>query len=178
MSIVGSSVNLKQAEEAWLTTQVISPSKYDAFITMLTVFARHLEACSLSLIEDSPTSTSASPAIKRAQRFIVDHLADDISLGDVAREVNLSAPYFCKHFRESAGISFVEYLTRVRAERARELLMNPELRISEAAYLAGFQSVSQFNRVFRRIVGESPSNWRRKQRARAAIPGIDAQQAH
>jgi AraC-like DNA-binding protein len=51
-------------------------------------------------------------------------------------------------------------VARARIERTKQLLLNPHMRISEAAYEAGFQSLSQFNRVFRRIAGESPTRYR------------------
>ena len=57
-------------------------------------------------------------------------------------------------------MTFTDYLARVRVEKVRNLLLNPHKRISEAAYEAGFQSLSQFNRVFRRVAGEAPTAYR------------------
>jgi len=74
--------------------------------------------------------------------------------------VNMSAFYFCKTFKKATGMTFTDYLARVRVEKVKNLLLNPNKRVSEAAYEAGFQSLSQFNRVFRRIGGESPSTYR------------------
>lgn len=78
----------------------------------------------------------------------------------MARAVNMSAFYFCKSFRKATGMTFTDYLARVRVEKVRNLLLNPHKRISEAAYEAGFQSLSQFNRVFRRVAGEAPTAYR------------------
>ena len=50
----------------------------------------------------------------------------------------------------------------MRIEKARNLLLNPNLRISEVAFAAGFQSLTHFNRIFRRIAGESPTQYRKK----------------
>ena len=102
------------------------------------------------------------PAITRAKQFIKEHQADEISLGDVAKAVNTSTFYFCKMFKKATGLNFTDYLSRVRVEKARNLLLNPNLRISEIAFAAGFQSLSHFNRVFRRIAGESPTRYREK----------------
>jgi len=74
----------------------------------------------------------------------------------------MSAFYFCKIFKKATGLTFTDYLARVRVEKVKNLLLNPHRRVSEAAYEAGFQSLSQFNRVFRRIAGESPSIYREK----------------
>ncbi len=72
----------------------------------------------------------------------------------------MSAFYFCKMFKKATGLTFTDYLARVRIEKVKNLLLNPNKRISEAAYEVGFQSLSQFNRVFRRIAGESPTTYR------------------
>ena len=74
----------------------------------------------------------------------------------------MSAFYFCKTFKKATGMTFTDYLARVRIEKVKNLLLNPHKRVSEAAYEAGFQSLSQFNRVFRRIAGESPTVYRER----------------
>jgi AraC-like DNA-binding protein len=102
------------------------------------------------------------PAVARARVYIADRYADELSLGEVAQSVNMSAFYFCKTFKKATGMTFTEYLARVRVEKVRNLLLNPHKRVSEAAYEAGFQSLSQFNRVFRRIAGESPTTYRER----------------
>jgi AraC-like DNA-binding protein len=63
-------------------------------------------------------------------------------------------------FKKFTGVNFTEYLSRVRIENARNLLLNPNLRISEIAYAAGFQSLTHFNRVFKKIMGQSPTEFR------------------
>jgi AraC-like DNA-binding protein len=59
-------------------------------------------------------------------------------------------------------MTFTEYLARLRVEKVKQLLINPNKRVSEAAFEAGFQSLSQFNRVFLRVAGESPSFYRER----------------
>jgi AraC-like DNA-binding protein len=65
-------------------------------------------------------------------------------------------------FKKVTGINFTDYLSRVRVEKAKNLLLNPNLRISEIAFEVGFQSLTHFNRVFKNIVGQSPSEYREK----------------
>lgn len=155
----GAKVDLKRAEEAWLAGRVLSPEMYEAFVRLLAVFAKHLEACG-DWLGRKPAEDDASPLIEKAKTFILAHSSDDLHLGQVARVVNLSAQYFCRRFKEATGLSFTEFVTRTRVERARQLLSDPSTRVSEVAFAAGFQSVSQFNRVFRRQVGLSPSEFR------------------
>ena len=100
--------------------------------------------------------------ITKAKNFIKEHQGEPLSLAKVAKAVNTSTYYFCKIFKKYSGLNFVEYLSRVRIERAKEMLMNPNLRISEIAFEVGFQSLTHFNRVFKKIGGESPSEFRAK----------------
>ncbi|PYL34885.1 MAG: hypothetical protein DMF38_06875 [Verrucomicrobia bacterium] len=63
-------------------------------------------------------------------------------------------------FKKATGISFIDYLSRARVEKSQTLLLNPNSRISEAAFASGFHSMTNFNRAFRRIVGRSPTQFR------------------
>jgi AraC-like DNA-binding protein len=74
----------------------------------------------------------------------------------------MSPFYFCKQFKKITGLNFTEYVSRTRIEGAKNLLLNPNLRISEIAYEVGFRSLTHFNRVFRHIVGESPTTYRQQ----------------
>jgi AraC-like DNA-binding protein len=127
---------------------------------LLAVFAQHLASLSnqLMVLEEK----SESPQITRARVFIGEHQDDDLSLGEVARAVNMSAFYFCKIFKRATGLTFTDYLARVRIEKVKNLLLDPNKRVSEAAFAAGFQSLSQFNRVFRKVAGEAPSDYRER----------------
>ncbi len=62
----------------------------------------------------------------------------------------------------SESAIFRDYLRRVRIEKVKQLLLNPHRRVSEAAFATGFQTLSQFNRDFRRVVGETPSAFRER----------------
>ena len=103
----------------------------------------------------------AEPAeIWKARKFIHEHSDEKLSLTKVAKSVNTSANHFSEKFKEVTGVNFVDYIARTRAEKAGELLQNSNLRISEIAFGVGFQSLSQFNRVFKKLTGKSPSAYR------------------
>jgi AraC-like DNA-binding protein/ligand-binding sensor protein len=156
----GWQVDLRRLEEAYFQTRVISPRQYESVVRLLTIFAQHLSLVSNQLLV--ARASAEPPAIARAKQFITEHQTEEISLGDVARAVNTSTFYFCKLFKKATGLNFTEYLARVRFEKAKNLLLNPNLRVSEIAYEVGFQSLTQFNRVFRRLAGESPTSYRAK----------------
>lgn len=156
----GTEVDLKKMEEAYFQTRVVTRRQYDSILRLLTIFAQHLASISNQLMVKE--ETGESPAIVRARVVIADRHSDELTLGEVAKSVNMSAFYFCKIFKKSTGLTFTDYLARVRVEKVKNLLLNPHKRISEAAFEAGFQSLSQFNRVFRKITGEAPSAYRER----------------
>lgn len=154
----GTEVDLKRLEEAFFQTRVVSKKQYESILRLLTIFAQHLATLSNQLMVKE--EASEAPAISKARVYIADKHAEDLSLEEVARAVNMSAFYFCKMFKKATGMTFTDYLARVRVEKVKNLLLNPHKRISEAAFEAGFQSLSQFNRVFRKIAGEAPTAYR------------------
>ena len=101
--------------------------------------------------------------IWKARKFIEEHSNEELSLKRVARAVNISGNYLSEKFKEITGLNFVEYVARVRFEKACDLLENADRRISEIAFAVGFQSLSQFNRIFKKLSGKSPTAYRRMQ---------------
>jgi len=154
----GGEIDLKRIEEAYFQTRVVSKRQYESIIRLLAIFAQHLAALSNQLMVRE--EKAESPMIARARGYIGEHQSEELSLKEVARAVNTSAFYFCKMFKQATGLTFTDYLARVRVEKVKNLLLNPHKRVSEAAFEAGFQSLSQFNRVFKKIEGMSPSDFR------------------
>jgi len=156
----GLNVDLGQLEEAYFHSRVLNTKQYESMISLLTIFGQHLSfVCNQIIVQPQHTEPAA---VTRARKFIEEKQADDISLADVARAVNTSTFYFCKLFKKATGLNFTEYLSQVRIEKAKNLLLNPNLRVSEIGYEIGFQSLTHFNRVFRRIAGLSPTSYRER----------------
>ncbi|MEM7792256.1 MAG: helix-turn-helix domain-containing protein [Verrucomicrobiota bacterium] len=154
----GSEVNLKALEEAYFQTKVFSRTEYEAMLRLLATFAEHLATISNSIdvqdVDDEPK------VVKNAKRYIQNRFQERISLDEAAQAVNASTRHFCKVFKQATGITFTDYLSRVRVEKAKHLLQNPNLRVSEIAFEVGFESISQFNRSFKRVVGMAPTQFR------------------
>ena len=72
--------------------------------------------------------------VRRAKAYIAGHHEDPIGLDDIARTMHVSTYYFCKIFKKATGLTFTDYLGRIRVEEAKHLLLNPHLRVSEIAY--------------------------------------------
>ena len=82
------------------------------------------------------------------------------TIADIREASGASVFHFCKVFKKTTGLKFTDYVARVRLEDAKTQLLNPSRRISEVAYDVGFQSLTQFNRMFKRIFGQSPTEFR------------------
>ena len=156
----GVDTDLKQVEEAYFQTRVLTKAQYDSILRLLGIFAQHLASLSNQIIVQE--EKSESPQITRARAFITEHQDEDVSLSEVAKAVNMSAFYFCKMFKQATGLTFTDYLARIRVEKVKNMLLDPHKRVSEVAFAAGFQSLSQFNRVFRKVAGEAPSSYRER----------------
>jgi AraC-like DNA-binding protein len=98
--------------------------------------------------------------VQKAREYINKHKMEPLSLSAVAKAAGASVFHFCKVFRKATGLKFTDYVARVRLEDARTQLLNPNRRISEVAYDVGFQSLTQFNRMFKRVFGQSPTEFR------------------
>jgi AraC-like DNA-binding protein/ligand-binding sensor protein len=145
-------------KEAFFSTRVMPEKKQESAMTLLKIFAQHLSMLSNQVVVQQ--ENAEPPVITRAKAYIEEHQAEDLSLGQVARAVATSSFYFCKIFKKMTGINFTEYLSRVRIEKSKNLLLNPNLRVSEIAYEVGFQSLTHFNRVFKKVLGQSPTDYR------------------
>jgi AraC-like DNA-binding protein/ligand-binding sensor protein len=148
----------EQLKQAYFATQVLSARQHESVVKLLSIFAEHLSILTNQMFVQA--ANSEPPVITRAKDFIREHQAEDLSLEQVAKAVNTSTFYFCKRFKQATGLTFTEYLSRLRIEKAKNLLLNPNLRISEIAYEVGFQSLTHFNRVFRKIAGQAPTQYR------------------
>lgn len=98
---------------------------------------------------------------KRVLSYIETHLDQDIGLAELASSVSLSAHYFTAAFKSTFGMPPYRYLLRRRVDRAKELLLAAELPAAKIAEKVGFSSQSQFTTNFRKIVGTTPTRYRR-----------------
>jgi AraC-like DNA-binding protein len=170
VGMVGGSVKgdwEKRLRRAYFETPVVNSERFEAIIQLLNVFSQYLAeyASRQALL----CSTEEPTAVASAKQFVQNHVEEPITLEQVVRHVNVSRFYFCKLFKKATGMTLTEYVSRVRVEKAKNLLVNPSLRISEVVYAAGFGSIPQFNNVFKRLVGMPPTEYRETLRSPAPI---------
>ena len=150
--------------KAWEMTPIIPKDKYSAMVRLLTFFAEQLSALINQLVLEQ--QNAEPPLVQKARDYIEQHKSEALSLADVARASGASVFHFCKVFKKTTGLKFTDYVARTRLEDAKAQLLNPSRRISEVAYDVGFQSLTQFNRMFKRVFGQSPTEFRAHLHAR------------
>lgn len=152
------SASEKKLLELWKKTPVVPAEKYNATVQLLKFFAKQLSELSNEIV--TVQSTAEPPLISRARTFITANKTEALSLSAVAKAAGASVFHFCKVFKKETGLKFTDYVARVRLQEAKALLPNRNRRVSEIAYDVGFQSLTQFNRTFRRVFGQSPTEYR------------------
>lgn len=98
--------------------------------------------------------------------FVYDYLeknyASDITLDSIADKLDISRSYLSRYFKEKTGDYFVDYVNSVRIDKAKNLLLQPDIRIQDAAQLVGYQNANSFNRMFKKFTGLTPSEFRKQ----------------
>lgn len=93
--------------------------------------------------------------------FVDKSYAQKIKLSEVAAISNMSKEAFCRYFKKTSNYTFVQFLNRYRINQSKRLLMSGKS-VSEACYQTGFESLSYFNRTFKKITNENPRNFRKR----------------
>src|SRR5262245_4567713 len=156
-----------EIRKAWEKNPLIAPEKYNAIVRLLTFFAEQLSTLANQIVMDQ--QNAEPPLVFKARDYIEKHKSEELSLADVAKAAGASIFHFCKVFHKATGLKFTDYVARVRLEDARNRLLNPNLRVSEIAYDVGFQSLTQFNRTFKRVFGQSPTEFRARVSSRRRL---------
>ena len=115
------------------------------------------EACQNVMFRKEAQSTGI---IDKAKEYIYANFKKDISLDDVSREVDISPYYFSKIFKKETGENFIEYLTNIRIEKAKELLENTDMSMKEICLEVGYSNPNYFSRSFKKNVGVTPTEYK------------------
>lgn len=159
----GVKASVPDLRKAYFQTRVVTPKKYRSILNLLHIFAQHLSILARQIVLQS--ENSEPPNIVTARHFIKIHHGEQLSLSTISQQVQMTRFHFCKAFKKATGYRLTDYVSRVRVEKARELLLKPFMRVSEVAFDVGFQSLTNFNRAFKRLNGESPTSYRTRQRS-------------
>ncbi|MGQ7889111.1 response regulator transcription factor [Paenibacillus sp. WC2504] len=106
---------------------------------------------------------SEKEPVEKAKTYIEQHLAEDLTLSVVAGEIYLNPSYFSNLFKIQTGENFLNYVTRIRMEKARELLKDRILKLNEIANKIGYQNPKYFTKLFKEYFGITPTDYREHQ---------------
>lgn len=120
----------------------------------------HLTAAQETMDEEDPASLRMGQVRENIERYIRKHYTSELSMQDVAKAMNYSEAYFCKLFKQCFKVNFSAWLNEFRVEKAKEMLLSTRLSIREVSLACGYTDANYFARVFKRITGKTPSEYR------------------
>ena len=150
---------------------VRDPRQFHATVTLLHLLAVRLSHLSRQMLEAPGNGWHDGVAVRRSCEVIEQRFTENLRLEGVARDVGVSRSYLSHLFMRTMGLSFTDYLAGRRVVELKRLLGDSALSVTEALFAAGFQSVSQGNRVFRTATGMPPSAYRRRLQPELAPAG-------
>lgn len=133
---------------------------FRAAATLLRLLTEHLSHLAREMLAPPDRNWTHCAFLRRACELIEEHFTADIHLEGIACRLGVSRSYLSREFHRWLGLTFTEFLAARRVMEAKELLSNPSMPVTEALLAAGFQSISQGNRVFRAATGMSPRDFR------------------
>ncbi|MDF9841215.1 MULTISPECIES: response regulator [unclassified Paenibacillus] len=132
------------------------------FSSVPQVVKRLREASASQAFELEPVKGSGEKAVEVALHYIREHYAEDLSLERMASVVFLNPAYFSQLFKQKTGQGYKEYVTSLRLEQAKLLLLNPKLKLAEIAERVGYQDMKHFTQMFRKRTGLTPTEYRQQ----------------
>ncbi len=97
--------------------------------------------------------------VKTTREYLENHYTEDISLDDIAAQVNISPQYFSKLIKKTTGFNFIDWLSMLRVRKAKELLTNSNLTVKEVCFMVGYKDPNYFSRIFKKRNGMTPSEY-------------------
>lgn len=157
------SLIMEIAAHYWSDNPVKQMYIYARMMELYACYAEHYwkNAHSPSVQDDAPQSEKLLQKLNSLLGYLERHYAEDISLDQAARMVGLSKYYFTKIFKRHTSQTYYDYLSFLRIQAAEDLLGNNSLPIADIAAACGYASISSFNRVFRKLKGSAPSEYRK-----------------
>jgi len=148
-----------------LTRQSPKLSSFEQLMILIQVFQLLAVSEEYTLLNTRPIAAHA--VIKEQERmhmiykFVETNFQQPIKISDIANQVNLSEAAFCRYFKKSTKLTYTEFVNQYRVNHAKKLLMQ-NANVTEACYDTGFESLSYFNKIFKKITGENPSTFRKR----------------
>ncbi|MGM9525615.1 MAG: helix-turn-helix domain-containing protein, partial [Peptococcaceae bacterium] len=148
----------REALRLQITDYILKPVDYEEFGTCIdnlkiALFQRQWEKETVDLQEGR--------TIHSITRYLQEHMAEDVSLTVLAEQFHLSGQYISQLFKNEIGVNFLAYLTNIRMEKAKKLLLSTSMSIGEISEQLGYGDYRVFTKVFKKSEGITPSQYRR-----------------
>ena len=147
----------REALRLQITDYILKPVNYEEFGTCID----NLKIALFQRQSSGGGEQREERAIHGITRYLQEHLAEEVSLSVLAEEFHLSAQYISQLFKNEIGVGFLTYLTNIRMERAKQLLLSTPLSIAEVSEQSGYGDYRVFTKVFKKSEGITPSQYRR-----------------
>lgn len=147
----------REALRLQITDYILKPVNYEEFGSCID----NLKISMFERCKAAETEQSEQRTIHSITRYLHEHIDEDISLSLLAEEFHLSAQYISQLFKSEIGVNFLAYLTNIRMERAKHLLLSTALSVGEISEQCGYGDYRVFTKVFKKSEGITPSQYRR-----------------
>ncbi|WP_396636450.1 AraC family transcriptional regulator [Maribacter sp. R77961] len=145
------------------TLHLLEPFAF--FMQVITILKKLSESKEFELLHTKPFvnkySKKEQKRLRKIYALIDERYHEKITLTEIAGACNLSKEAFCRYFKKTTGSTFISFLNQYRISQAKRLLLSGK-NVSETCYECGFESLSYFNRSFKKVTGENPSAFRKK----------------
>lgn len=140
-------------------------SHFEQFIEVLSIFQILATANEKTLLHDKPFenlyNNKEQVRLKVVHKFIEENYQRAVSIEEISRLTHLSKAAFCRYFKKMTRLTFTEFLNQYRIEQAK-ILLKTDKNVTETCFECGFESLSYFNRIFKKVVGENPIQFKKR----------------
>ena len=141
---------------------------FDQLISLLQILQMMASSDECSSLDCRPVSRQYTgkeqERMNLIHKYIEEHFHQEVDVHEVASIIHLTTAAFCRYFKKNTRMTFTEFLNQYRINQAKKLLLHDK-NVTEACYASGFENLSYFNKTFKRIAGENPSQFRRRHAA-------------
>lgn len=148
--------------------QLAGQAPFERLLTLLRVFQRLATSAEHALLQGQPLAGAYNQQeqqrLQRVTQFVAEYYARKIDLGEVAELTHLTEAAFCRYFKRLTKATFTQFLNQYRVHQAQNMLLQ-DVTVSETCFACGFENLSYFTKIFRRVTGENPLQFKHRQRA-------------
>ncbi|MGB5435538.1 MAG: AraC family transcriptional regulator [Maribacter sp.] len=154
-----------KTEVGQLMKKLYTLPPFDYFMQVIYILKRLSQSKEFELLHKKPFiniySKKEQGRIRKIYALIDERYQEKITVDEVANLCNLTKPAFCRYFKKTTGSTFIGFLNQYRISQAKRLLLTGK-NISETCFECGFESLSYFNRTFKKVTNENPSEFKKK----------------